>query len=60
VAAAELFDIYMGENVGPGRKSLAYHVLLQSETQTLTDADQAEFLSRFEGGLELLGARLRK
>jgi phenylalanyl-tRNA synthetase beta chain len=60
VADAELFDIYVGQNVGPGRKSLAYHVLLQSETQTLTDADQAEFLSRFERGLELLGARLRK
>jgi len=60
VADAELFDIYMGENVGPDRKSLAYHVLLQSGTQTLTDADQAGFLSRFERGLESLGARLRK
>jgi phenylalanyl-tRNA synthetase beta subunit len=46
--------------VGPGRKSLAYHVLLQSETKTLTDKDQAKFLSRLERGLVSLEARLRK
>jgi len=60
VTEAELFDVYTGDKVGPGRKSLAYHVVLQSETDTLTDKDQARFLSRLERGLEALDARLRK
>lgn len=60
LADAELFDVYTGKNLGPGRKSLAYHVLLQSETKTLSDRDQAKFLSRLERELESLGARLRK
>jgi phenylalanyl-tRNA synthetase beta chain len=59
VVSAELFDVYQGENLGAGRKSLAYHVLLQSETKTLSDKDQAKFLKRLEKGLEALGARLR-
>lgn len=60
VASTDLFDVYVGDNVGPGRKSLAYHVLLQSPTKTLTDKDQAKFLKRLEQGLEALNARLRK
>ncbi|MFT7677057.1 MAG: phenylalanyl-tRNA synthetase beta chain, partial [Planctomycetota bacterium] len=34
VANVELFDLYRGESVGEGRKSLAFHVLLQSKTKT--------------------------
>jgi phenylalanyl-tRNA synthetase beta chain len=60
VADTELFDVYRGKNVAKGCKSLAYHVLLQSESKTLTDKDQAKFLARLEKGLEALDARLRK
>lgn len=60
VVNTELFDVYTGDNIGPGRRSLAYHVHLQSETRTLTDKDQAKFLKRLEQGLETLSARLRK
>jgi phenylalanyl-tRNA synthetase beta chain len=60
VVDTELFDVYAGQQIGAGRKSLAYHVLLQSETKTLTDKDQARFLTRLEKGLEGIGARLRK
>ncbi len=59
VVSADLFDVYQGENLGAGRKSLAYHVLLQSDTKTLSDKDQTKFLKRLEKGLEALGARLR-
>ncbi len=59
VASSQLFDVYQGENLGAGRKSLAYHVVLQSETKTLTDKDQAKFLKRLEQALDPLGARLR-
>lgn len=60
VTSTELFDVYTGDNIGAGRKSLAYHVVLQSDTKTLTDKDQAKFLKRFEKGLEALDGRLRK
>jgi phenylalanyl-tRNA synthetase beta chain len=60
VANIELFDVYRGKNVDTGRKSLAYHVLLQSDKKTLTDKDQARFLKKLEKNLETLDARLRK
>ena len=34
-----LFDVYQGDQVGPGRKSLAYGLLYQAEDRTLTDAE---------------------
>jgi phenylalanyl-tRNA synthetase beta chain len=34
-----LFDVYTGEQVGPGRKSLAYSLWYQAEDRTLTDAE---------------------
>ncbi|MBW2229493.1 MAG: phenylalanine--tRNA ligase subunit beta [Deltaproteobacteria bacterium] len=59
VADIELFDLYRGESIGADRKSLAYHVLLQSESRTLTDKDERKFLKRFEELLGELGADLR-
>ncbi len=60
VAETELFDVYRGKNLESGRKSLAYHIVLQSEKKTLTDKDQSRFLDRLERGLEALAARLRR
>jgi phenylalanyl-tRNA synthetase beta chain len=60
IADIELFDLYRGDNIGPGRKSLAYHVLLQSPTKTLTDKDEQRFLKRFEQAATHLGGELRK
>ena len=60
VADAELFDLYRGASVGEGRKSLAYHVVLQSQKKTLTDKDERKFLTRFEALVEKLGGELRK
>jgi phenylalanyl-tRNA synthetase beta chain len=34
-----LFDVYQGEQVGRGRKSLAYGLVYQAEDRTLTDAE---------------------
>ena len=36
VNRVELFDVYTGENVAPGTKSLAFHVYFQSSERTLT------------------------
>jgi len=37
VRAVRLFDVYSGEQVGAGRKSLAYTIAYQAEDRTLTD-----------------------
>ena len=60
VADLELFDLYRGESLGEGRKSLAWHVLLQSQTKTLTDKDAQKFLSRVERAVAELGGELRR
>jgi phenylalanyl-tRNA synthetase beta chain len=59
VAGTELFDLYRGQSVGPGRKSLAFHVLLQSDKKTLTDKDEQKFLQRFEKLVSDAGGELR-
>ena len=47
VERAELFDLYTGENVPPGTKSLAFHLYFQSPERTLT----AEEVNRVLQGL---------
>ena len=39
VAGITLFDVYRGSDLGSGRKSLAFRVLLQDTRKTLTDAE---------------------
>jgi phenylalanyl-tRNA synthetase beta chain len=55
----ELFDVYSGESVGAGKKSLAYHVLLQGDDKTLGESEEQKFLKRLDGKLEAIGAKLR-
>ncbi len=59
VAQAELFDVYQGPNLTSGRKSLAWHVLLQAEGRTLDEEDGQKFLKRLRREAELLGGELR-
>jgi phenylalanyl-tRNA synthetase beta chain len=60
VVGIELFDLYRGDSIGAGRKSLAFHVLLQSESKTLSDKDENRFLERFEKIVKEAGGELRK
>jgi phenylalanyl-tRNA synthetase beta chain len=39
VRAVRLFDLYRGENLPKGRKSLAFRVVMQDTARTLTDAE---------------------
>ena len=55
----ELFDVYRGEQVGEGAKSLALRLEFRSPERTLTDEDVAAARTSIEGELEKLGARLR-
>jgi phenylalanyl-tRNA synthetase beta chain len=60
VAELKLFDVYTGPNAGPGRKSLAWHVVLQAKDRTLTDEDVKKFLDRVERAAKELGGELRR
>ncbi len=39
VDRAQLFDIYVGENIAEGSKSLAFHVYFQARDRTLTNEE---------------------
>jgi phenylalanyl-tRNA synthetase beta chain len=55
-----LFDVYRGEAVGEGRRSLAFALRLQATDRTLTDAEVAELRQRcIEAVQGLLPATLR-
>ncbi|PYM63582.1 MAG: hypothetical protein DMD79_08290 [Candidatus Rokuibacteriota bacterium] len=51
-----LFDVYQGEQIGRGRKSLAYGLVYQAEDRTLTDSEvnqmHAQVIERLRTTLE--------
>jgi phenylalanyl-tRNA synthetase beta chain len=57
---ARVFDVYRGEQVGAGRKSVAIHLAFQSPERTLTEELASEARSRIVDALaERFGAQLR-
>ena len=55
-----VFDVYRGEQVGEGRKSVALRLAFQSPERTLSDADAAKLRERIVAALaERFGAELR-
>lgn len=59
LANVRLFDVYRGEQIGAGKKSLAYSLTYQSE-RTMTDAEAAAIRKKIVKRLESeLGAKLR-
>jgi phenylalanyl-tRNA synthetase beta chain len=60
VREVTLFDLYRGDQVGPGRKSLAYALTYQADDRTLTDDEVAKVRGRIVKRLEKeLDAQLR-
>jgi len=55
----ELFDVYRGEAMGDGRRSLAYRLRLQASDRTLTDGDVADVRAKVTTATAKLGAELR-
>jgi phenylalanyl-tRNA synthetase beta chain len=60
VHGLRLFDLYVGENAGAGRKSLAYTVELVAAGRTLAEKDTQRFLERLAREAETLGGELRR
>jgi phenylalanyl-tRNA synthetase beta chain len=56
VDRAELFDIYAGENIAEGTKSLAFHVYFQARDRTLTNEEVNRSL---DGLLRILERELK-
>ena len=58
--AVELFDVYEGKNLEPGKKSYAVSFLLQDENATLNDKQIDKIMNKLITNLEnKLGAKLR-
>ncbi len=57
---ARVFDVYRGEQVGAGRKSVAIHLAFQSPERTLTEEEATVMRERIVAALaETFGAELR-
>ena len=59
--SSKVFDIYEGENIEQGKKSMAYRITLQNENQTLTDETIQAEINKIKLGLEknIIGLTLR-
>ena len=60
ITNVRLFDVYRGDQIGVGKKSLAYSLTYQNPERTLTDKDAAKLRNKIVKQLEQkLGAQLR-
>jgi phenylalanyl-tRNA synthetase beta chain len=59
LTSLEVFDLYRGEQVGEGDKSLALRLEFRAADRTLTDDEVAERRASIEKELESIGGRLR-
>jgi phenylalanyl-tRNA synthetase beta chain len=60
VEQADIFDVYSGEQVAVGKKSLAYRISFRSPEHTLTDEEVNQVLNKILNRLTAeLGAVLR-
>jgi len=55
----ELFDLYEGEQVAHGFKSMAYSLSFRDKEKTLSDDEVASSMKKIMNGLESLGIELR-
>ena len=60
VTSVRLFDVYRGDQIGLGKKSLAYSLTYQAADKTMTDAEAAAIRNKIVKRLEQeVGAKLR-
>jgi phenylalanyl-tRNA synthetase beta chain len=59
LASVRVFDLYHGEQVGEGNKSLALRLEFRAPDRTLTDEEVAERRAAIERELESIGGHLR-
>jgi phenylalanyl-tRNA synthetase beta chain len=60
IEAIEVFDVYEGENIPAGAKSLAYGIVFRDSSRTLTEAEVDDLQRKIEKGLsQELGGTIR-
>ncbi|MBQ9251571.1 MAG: phenylalanine--tRNA ligase subunit beta [Clostridia bacterium] len=60
VTDVELFDIYRGEQIGEGKKSMAFKIRFESEDHALQPEEVDKYIKKILGNLKFkLGAELR-
>ena len=60
VSDVELFDIYRGEQIGEGKKSMAFKIRFEPDDKALTPDDIERFVKKILGNLKFkLGAEIR-
>ncbi len=60
VRSVKVFDRYVGEEIPQGKKSLAFEIVFQSDTGTLTDEEVATVRAKIVGAVvKELGAQVR-
>ena len=42
IKEVKIFDVYQGDNIGLGKKSIAFNVTLEPKDKTLSDNDREE------------------
>ena len=57
--SVKLFDVYTGDRLEAGKKSLAYSLVLRDKTATLTDAIADKCTGDILANLEKIGVFLR-
>jgi phenylalanyl-tRNA synthetase beta chain len=57
--SVRIFDVYSGEQVGAGRRSLALALSFRARDRTLTDEDVAPLRESIVGALAQIGGELR-
>ena len=55
-----LFDVYQGEQIEKGKKSVAFSLRLRAADKTMTDAEADEAMNKAIKALDDVGAELRK
>ena len=56
----KLFDLYEGEQIKAGFKSVAYSIVFRAKDRTLEEADVSAAMKKILKGLEELGIELRQ
>ena len=52
-------DVYTGEHMAPGKKSLAYSLVLRAADRTLTDEEAENAVKKVLANLAEIGVELR-
>ena len=60
LTSIELFDVFRGEQLGEGRKSLAFSLVLDDPDAQLTDVEEAAAIERIAQAVAGIGGQLRR